>query len=138
MTEKLSPTQQELLSRADQIFASIAEAAKTTAEFAKDQIPDIAYQYVAFGRAYTTFSIILSILLFFSIFLAFKLAGKKSRQLKEAGVYDNDWPFVLASVYALIMLIISIGTFASNIKPLFLVWFVPKIWLITEVTSFLK
>ena len=48
----VSPMQQELLSRADSIFSGISSAVGTAKEFAVEQLPDIAYQFVAFGRFY--------------------------------------------------------------------------------------
>jgi len=55
MTEKLSPMQDELLKRADSIFDGISKTVSATKEFALEQIPDVAYQLIAYQRAWLTF-----------------------------------------------------------------------------------
>lgn len=55
--EGLSPIQRELLSRADDIFATIGSAVSSATDAAvragavvAKEIPDIAWQYIAYGR----------------------------------------------------------------------------------------
>ena len=65
MTEKtLSPMQQELLNRADAVMASIGSAVNRGAEFVQGQVPEIALQYVAVGRASETALMVISIMVF--------------------------------------------------------------------------
>lgn len=49
MADKLSPIQEELLKRADSIFSSVATAVGQAKDIAVEQLPDIAYQYIAYN-----------------------------------------------------------------------------------------
>lgn len=57
--DKLSPLQQNLLDRADSIFAAIGNTVTKATDFATAEIPDIAYQYVAYGRVMATVILIM-------------------------------------------------------------------------------
>ena len=63
MNKDLSPLQQELLTRADNIFSSISDVVGKTTTFAAEQIPDIALQYVAYGRVISTMTVVVGLTL---------------------------------------------------------------------------
>ena len=52
---------EQLQAKLVEILSGIQAAVKAAGDFALEQLPDIAYQYIAFGRAYYTFIIILAI-----------------------------------------------------------------------------
>ena len=131
MTEiKLSPMQEELLKRADSIFMSISDAGKIALGVAKEQLPDIAYQYLAYGRAYTTFIVILSL----AVFLLVLIVGYKMTSVR----YRKSGDDIVFIPYAMGIAIVGFPAlilFCNNISSFFMVWFAPKIWLITEVSK---
>ena len=122
--ETLSPLATELLSRADSIFAKIAEAAGKAGDFAAEQLPDIAYQFIAFNRAYYTFLIVICVLL---ICLAVYLMRKWWDFTEGAIIIPSFLTVGLAFVICV-----------NTVKQFFMVWFAPKIFIITEIVNLVK
>lgn len=130
MADKLSPLQEQLLQRADSIFNSISTGVAKATDFASEQIPDIAIQYVAFGRAYST-----AILMACAIFvIAWALYMHKLIRSNT----DNEPQIMIVGVIGGIGSLVSVLTATENMKDFFLVWFAPKIWLITEIVKIVK
>lgn len=124
MNDKLSPIQQELLMRADSIFKALGEAATKAYDAAGTQIPDMALQYVMYGRAYTTALMLFCLL---TIYAAYK-AATKWFDVSEGAII----------VPAGIVTVTSLFVLALNANNFFLVWFAPKIWLIKELVHLVK
>lgn len=121
----LSPMQQELLNRADAIFDSVGKAVTTAGEFVAGQVPDIATQYVAYGRAWTTCAVVLGILLLiFAIWMVKKMFSTwDSPDLTPIAMVPISAGFLLVSI---------------NFKEFLLVWFAPKVWLLQEIVHLVK
>lgn len=138
--ETLSPMQQELLSRADAIFASVGKSIETAVDFGKEQLPDIAYQYLAFSRAYISLaSIIEFIIMIIGLWLIINVGIRDTRKL-GMDKWNADW---VASRYSIVIFgffiaLISMIMFFSNLKPLLLVWLAPKIFLIQGMVELVK
>lgn len=138
MSDKLSPMQQEMLSRADEIFKSVGKAVNAATEFGKEQIPDIAYQFIAFNRAYiTTLELIFVVLFSIGMWLWVNVG------IRDTFKYDvNSYVYCDARVGAIfsgvIISIISVIGIIANLKPFFLVWFAPKIFLIQGMVNLAK
>ena len=124
MNDKLSPIQQELLMRADSIFKALGEAATKAYDVAGTQIPDMALQYVMYGRAYLTATMLLGLLL---VYASYKAAIK--------WFYASEG---LVVVLAGVVTVSSLTLLALNANSFFLVWFAPKIWLIKELVHLVK
>lgn len=131
MSNELSPVQKELLSRADSIFKSIADAASKATDFAAEQLPDIAYQYIAMERVYLTVLIVGSLIFCsLSIFLLIR------------GIFKDVWKIGSERIF----LIFPIGLFGfigfvmffTNLKSFIMVWFAPKIFIITNIITLIK
>ena len=127
----LTPIQKELLARADSIFKSIAETVSAGVEFAKDQIPDIAYQYIVMERVYLSIITFLGLL---AIVFAFYLI--------IAGVFKDKFKLG-EDALSLLLPALPIGIFgfvifAVNLKSLIMVWFAPKIYIITNIIHLIK
>jgi len=132
MTTELSPMQKEMLSRADNIFNSISETVSKATAFAQDQIPDIAYQYVAFGRAHMTILMVLSVVAFaVALYLFFKFIFVKEHT-PNGGV--EVAAFISGAGFAVAGGII----FFTNLTQFLMVWFAPKIWLIQSIVNLVK
>lgn len=128
-TETLTPMQTELLARADSIFAAIAKAAQSATTFAAEQLPDIALQYVAYGRAYTTVLLIIGIMFAItSIWLAV-ITWKR-------GTYADSGAATFVGM--VITGLVSFGMIAPHLSNFLMVWFAPKIWLIQNIITLVK
>ena len=138
--ETLSPMQQELLNRADEIFKSIGSAVSTATEFGKEQIPDVAYQYVAFSRAYLSITEAIVFLIFvIGMWLVVNVGIRDSRNL-GMDKWNNEWvgSRIVACFIGGLISFISIMVFVSKLKTLMMVWFAPKIFLIQGIADLAK
>lgn len=121
MSKELS---QELLKRADSILDAVGKAASKAGEFASEQLPDIAMQYIAFGRAYET------------SMLALGVAGIAITVWGTIKMCKSGWEEITPLMA--IPLILSATVAGSHIKDTILVWAAPKIYLITSIAALLK
>jgi hypothetical protein len=119
-----TPIQTEVLKRVDSILAALAEAVNATKDFAAAQLPDIAYQYVAYGRGYLTVYMLVGIALAYLCVWAIKMAHKT-----DNGVFVV--PIVVGGVGSLSILV-------ANTKNFIMVWLAPKVWLIQEIANLVK
>lgn len=124
MNEKLSPIQQELLSRADSIFQSLAATAKGAYDIAADQLPDLAIQYITYGRVS---SVVYTVIVIGTILLSFYI----SKKFGEA----TDW-LILFPTVAISFTMLAI--WLAKLPELIMVWAAPKIWLIQEIVKLVK
>ncbi len=142
--ETLSPLQEQLIQRADAIFAKVSEAAAAAAagaDFAAAQLPDIAYQYIAFNRAYLTFIVLASVITLVAFqYFCIKWANKaclSNHYDYDKGLWtvDQGLPYIIGTC---ITGMVCITAIMSNLKAFFMVWFAPKIFLITNIISLVK
>jgi hypothetical protein len=137
--EPLSPMQQELLNRADEIFKAASNAVATAAEFGKEQLPDIAYQYITFSRAYISLtSFIAFACMLVGLWLLVNVAIRDTRKLGLD--YWESWVFAryAAAIAGTAITIIAATLFFVQLKSLLLVWFAPKIFLIQGMVDLIK
>ena len=70
VAQNLSPMQSAVLSRVDTIFSSISDTLNSGMQFAKEQLPDIAREYITYGRVFnTTIEVITLLFLFVSLYV---------------------------------------------------------------------
>lgn len=138
-TEKLSPIQQELLSRADSIFDSIAKAANSTIDFAKEQLPDIALQYVTFYRVYYTLIVAVALIgIVVGLYSWFRVAIFDSFKTQNEN-YSTWSDFrTFTCTIGILMIVSSSVTLLLITKDALLVWFAPKIFIIQSITDLIK
>jgi hypothetical protein len=138
VSDKLSPLQQALLDRADAVMDSMSAAVSKASSFAADQVPDIALQYVAFGRAsLTTYIVISLILLAVAFYLSVRVAIMNSRGYREDS-YSWDDRRTAGMVVGLGFAMAGLGVFLHNLNNFIMVWVAPKIWLINEIALLVK
>lgn len=138
VNDSLTPLQQELLNRADSIMNSIASTVDKASTFAAEQVPDIALQYVAFGRASLTTYMTIGVVLFcISFWMAIRVGVMNSR-----GYPIRDWGWddrrIGALIFGGVLMGGSIGTVLNNLNSFIMVWVAPKIWLINEIARLVK
>lgn len=142
----LTPMQQELLSRADQILASIgasvskaSDAAIQAGQVVAKEIPDIASQYIIFGRAFSTVWLLIAIgALVLCYFWFHRIGINNTLNLKNS--CSGDWHPVRFTYATGGVLIGAFGVcvFFTMIKDLILVWSAPKVWLMLELVNLMK
>ena len=139
MTEKtLTAMQQELLNRADSIMDSISSAVNRGAEFVHGQVPEIALQYVAFGRVYETVIMAISIMVFMvGLWLVVNVACRNTLKFKDdcGHWHVNRFVGLLVGLFPLAFGLLAIS---ANLKSFILVWFAPKVWLLMEITKLIR
>ncbi len=117
---------EQLQAKLVEILAGIQASTKTAGDFAMEQLPDIAQQYVMYGRAIHTFGMLYAPLVAVTLFFY-------RRQIGHA-LGEYAWPVAVlmaGGVSSVIALLINTG-------PFFLVWFAPKVWLLKELASLIK
>jgi hypothetical protein len=122
---------EQLQSKLVEILAGIQSATKAAGDFALEQLPDIAQQYVVYGRALASFWILLG-----AAFLIYAAVGA-TKCIRNARAGKDDWAFGfgfsggIAAVIGMMFVCVNVSTFA-------LVWFAPKVWLLKEIAGLLK
>jgi hypothetical protein len=140
MADKLSPMQQELLRRADSIFDAISTTVGQAKDLAVEQLPDIAYQYIAFSRAYLTFIMLGVVTAMIAIQVVTITFGNRS--CKRNSSYSKDvWDFDQWAPWIMVTAVSTTlfgGIFLANVKDFFMVWFAPKVFLIEHLVHLVK
>lgn len=144
--ETLTPLQAELLKRADEIFAAVGTAVGKASDIAFQagqvvaaEIPDIAYQYIAFGRVYQTgifvFTMTMALLGFYWFFNLGLNNRKNFADDPYCGWHGARIAYTTGGgLTTIIFGIISIANFRDTV----LIWAAPKIWLIEELARIAK
>jgi hypothetical protein len=137
-TETLSPIQQEMLNRADAIFNAIGKTVDATVEFGKEQIPDIAYQYLTFERVYISVIFVLFLgTLLLGLWLVVNVAFRNTLNIATDGSGFSDLRF-FSGLCGLCVSILGVSGVLGNMRTLFMVWFAPKIYLIQSMVDIIK
>lgn len=132
--ETMTPMQQELLGRADAIFASAGRAVGKATEFASEQVPDIAMQYIMYYRMWNSVVVAVCLtLVIFSSWLTISVCFKNKYKLKDSSGGDwhdaRNWGIILGTVASIFSMLLLVG----NLKSFILVWFAPKVFLIEQM-----
>lgn len=136
--DQLTPLQQQLLDRADSIMDSIATTVDKASTFAAEQVPDIALQYVAFGRASISAYMAISVVVFCVAFWLCIRVGIMNSRGYPIDNYSWDERRTGATIFGGALGIVSIIVFFVNLNHFIMVWVAPKIWLINEIARLVK
>lgn len=138
MADKLTPLQEELLKRADSIFISISDNATKVADFAKEQLPDIAYQFIAYNKVYYTSLTVTGFLFILLAFWLFIYVLVLDKFKMYSSPHDTSGIFAITLLSTIVSAMIGIPMFLSTFKSTLMVWFAPKIFLITSIVELVK
>jgi hypothetical protein len=131
-----NPLNEQLQGKLVEIITSIQETTRAAGTFAMEQLPDIAQQYVTYGRVFGTVeSIVCMTALAALIYVTFRF-GYFSKTPDEHGY----WPAQRGGVVmagSLSMLVAFVLTMCS-LQSTLLVWFAPKVWLLKQLASLIK
>jgi membrane-bound acyltransferase YfiQ involved in biofilm formation len=119
---------EQLQSKLVEILSGIQAATRAAGDFAMEQLPDIAQQYVMYGRAVNTVAVIAALLVLLLLYL-------NRRPMLKA--HEDDiaaWPVITVMLGCSF----SFMTLLFCVPPALLVWFAPKVWLLKEIASLVK
>lgn len=119
----------EVLKSAQSILESIAEATKSGAEFAKEQLPDIAQQYITWGIVDAAVGVII-----YGVLTSIFAWG--SYKIFFNDDYDEFLRFIIALIGSCATAICLVSFF-TNLSNLILVTVAPKVWLIKNIVTLL-
>ena len=120
--------EQKLLEQASGILEAITTAVGQAKDLAIEQLPDIAYQYIAFNRAYLTTVFVLATVI--SILLITWAWYKETHCESHS---SGQYAFIVA-----FPVIISVISSLYTMKMVFMVWLAPKIFLIEQLVNLIK
>jgi hypothetical protein len=134
--------QQALLDRADAVMSSISGAVSKASDLAveggkavADQVPEVAMQYVMYGRAVSTVTEVLALFgLWFFGYKMFSQWGLINTKNFEGESFERIIFVVAGGAGGVVSFMIAVG----NLKELLMVWFAPKVWLLLELVNLVK
>lgn len=115
-----------------EIITQIQGAVATGSDFLLTQLPEIAQQYVLYGRVRTTITVLVCLGL---LPLTTLLVKKLNHGLKENSF---DERFLLGYCAAFIGYVIIGLSLYHHLTQALLVWIAPKIWLIQTLSALVK
>lgn len=124
---------EELQLKLAEILTGIQSAVAKGADFAMEQIPDIAMQYVVYGRMSSTLEAVLFVVLFA---LACYACIKSVRFLWVEERDEGAACFVgfFGGLANFVLLYLSVAAVQSAL----LVWVAPKVWLLKSLAALVK
>ena len=127
---------EELQSKLVEVLTGISEGVAQAKDFAVEQLPDVAQQYIMFGMVWeTTAFVVLTLLLLPSLHLARN--GFKLMAANDADDSDESRGFTF-----LLFGGIASGVFGFlaivQLKAVLLVWFAPKLYLLQGIAGLVK
>lgn len=125
---------EELNGKLVEILTSIQTATGKVADFALEQLPDIAQSYIAYGRVHGTVMLAIMVIAFVLFSRSFVANFKKAN---DGGDGTPELMF-LSMIFCGFGLIITAISALSMIGGVFLVWIAPKVWLLKELASMVK
>ena len=122
----------EMQDKLVEILSSIQTATGKAADFAIEQLPDVAQSYVMYGRISITFWLIASLA---AIFGSWKLI-RFSRKLLDEDAWSAGGTYGV--VFGVAGMFIFPIMAVANLNAAILVWVAPKVWLLKEIAGMLK
>jgi len=122
-------TNKELESKLVEIISSISDSVGQVKDFAVEQLPDIAQQYILFGMAWEAIAFI-----FLCLFLTFSIKlliwGFKNKETHDAGIFAIQFGGFTSFLFLLLCVV--------QIKQVLLVFLAPKLYLIQGLANLVK
>jgi hypothetical protein len=129
----------ELQGKLVEVLTGISEGVSQAKDFAVDQLPDVAQQYIMFGMVWETVAFVS--LFFGSLVFAygFKFGVNWKKKLKEEeGIYSDDiGPFMVMLLSAISFLLSALLSL-DQLKAVLMVWFAPKLYLLQGIAELIK
>ena len=130
---------EQLQAKLVEILASIQAATRTAGDFAIEQLPDIAMQYVMYGRVKTAAMTAFMLLAAGALFATFRWAyanpwnaSNYSFEREAKRSESNYFVMVITCVFGSLFTVIGVLCFD------WMVWVAPKVWLLKELAGLMK
>ena len=130
---------EQLQGKLVEILASVQQATKDAGDFALEQLPDIASQYVIYGRIRTLVLTMFLLTAASALFATFRWAYKNPWNTstdswdKNARRSDSNYLLMIATA-VLGGIFATIGVLSFDL----MVWIAPKVWLLKELASMVR
>jgi hypothetical protein len=127
---------EELQSKLVEVLTGISEGVSQAKDFAIEQLPDVAQQYIMFGMIWET--TLLGFLIAASILCVWVLVWGIKKLVGKTSTYSEENAGFFAALISGCALAF-IGSFTiAQIKPVLLVWFAPKLYLLQGIAGLVK
>lgn len=130
---------EELQSKLVEILASIQTATGKASDFAIEQLPDIAQQYVLYGRVRSVIFVV-AFTLIAGALLKYAHWAWKNPWNTSAWSMDRHLKRSESNLAAMVLGVICAGffSFCALLSTNPLVWVAPKVWLLKEIAALVK
>ena len=128
----------ELKKNAADLLALLKDGLEKGAQVAGEQLPDLAMQYVLWGRVMNTVTLVfLTVTAVTCIWVFYQSAVKNRWEVKDSYA---GWGHTRAVACTLsgVMGMLFTALALANTSSFLLVWFAPKVWLLKEIAQVLK
>ena len=126
----------ELQTKLAEILTAIQNGVGKGADFALEQLPDIAQQYVLYGRVWSATGVLVWLaLLLTAVWVALKF-GYLSKEVDEYGGWAGGR--LLAALLGTFGAALAAATLLGSLQAAVFIWLAPKVWLLKEVAGLLK
>jgi hypothetical protein len=120
----------ELQSKLVEVLTGISEGVSQAKDFAIEQLPDVAQQYIMFGMVWET-----SLLALYVTFMALIAFGLWKLWYSDTTDFEAASAGMVFGGFSLVGLLIA---FVIQLKPFLLVWFAPKLYLLQGIAGLVK
>lgn len=122
---------EQLQTKLVEIISQIQVAVGKASDFAMDQIPDIAYQYIKFKTVWYISEMFIAVVILVGAIYCFKYF---KRLYLEADCWDNSG-YGMSVCTSIAVGFLATGTIVCNIHELLMIYIAPKVWLITQLAN---
>jgi hypothetical protein len=122
----------ELQNKLAEVLGGIADGVSQAKDFAVEQLPDVAQQYIMFGLVWETAAFVVSFAVMAILCAGLFMLIKHRRRLDEVLVHFGA---TMLAIFAIPIWLIFV---AASLKDLLLVWFAPKLYLLQGIAGLLK
>jgi len=120
----------ELQSKLVEVLTGISEGVAQAKDFAIEQLPDVAQQYIMFGMVWET-----SLLVIFAVLITLIAFGMWKIWVSDNLEFEAGAGLIVFGAFSEIALLFA---FIFQLKPVLLVWFAPKLYLLQGIAGLVK
>jgi hypothetical protein len=126
----------ELQNKLAEVLGGIAEGVTQAKDFAVEQLPDVAQQYIMFGMVWETAAFVMLVAATW-LFTWMFLRGWKMASDDEASYRDADRGQMMM-IFGSIVGVTTAVFCLAQLKAVLLVWFAPKLYLLQGIAGLVK
>jgi hypothetical protein len=126
----------ELQSKLVEVLTGISEGVSQAKDFAIEQLPDVAQQYIVFGMVWET--ALLVILSGITATCVWALVWGFKKLFGETSTYSEENAGLIVALFSGCALAVTGSFTVAQLKPVLLVWFAPKLYLLQGIAGLVK